>query len=198
MIFAGFEDIPKTRSQGSFFCPQCLVSCDYKEQISKLFFTINFVPIFPFSTEGSFVECQVCRATYEPEILNAEKEGTEFTPHVKRMVSEILKIVSVVDGRLDDREVVEIELLSSELLLEQPDKTLKMRIAERISTPAVLPVLNMLRRSRGCLNTVGKEKILIAAIRVAMADETLHDQEIAVIFRIGKALGINRLEVQRI
>ena len=93
---------------------------------------------------------------------------------------------------------MEIELLSSELLLEQPDKTLKMRIAERISTPAVLPVLNMLRRSRGCLNTVGKEKILIAAIRVAMADETLHDQEIAVIFRIGKALGINRLEVQRI
>lgn len=69
MIIYGYRNREVQEGSGNFHCPNCRAQRQYRRVKIKRYFTLFFIPLFPFSTLSEYVECMVCRRTYKPEIL---------------------------------------------------------------------------------------------------------------------------------
>src|SRR5205814_3225286 len=68
----------KVVSEGEFYCPQCRGFVSYHHIKIQQYFTLYFIPLFPTNTLGEYIECQQCRGTFQPAILElsaAQVEG---------------------------------------------------------------------------------------------------------------------------
>ena len=70
MIIWGTRGREIELTTGQFNCPKCDAIQPYKRKRVARYFTLFFIPLFPIQTLGEFVECQSCRQTYKPEVLN--------------------------------------------------------------------------------------------------------------------------------
>ena len=64
--------------QGRFHCPHCEGERNYQLMKVKNYFTFFFIPIFPFSDLGEYVECDTCKDTYKVEVLQETPEKILF------------------------------------------------------------------------------------------------------------------------
>jgi hypothetical protein len=71
MIVYGYRHKEIEQNTGIFQCPSCGEQRAYKRMKIVRYFTLFFIPLFPLGTTGEFVECQVCRRKYQPDILSA-------------------------------------------------------------------------------------------------------------------------------
>ena len=73
MIIYGYKNREIEQSAGSFHCSNCGVRRLYKHKKVVRYFTLFFIPLFPLGKLSEYVECQVCRRTYQyqPEFLSA-------------------------------------------------------------------------------------------------------------------------------
>ena len=60
--------------EGRFHCPQCEGERGYRLMKVKNYFTLFFIPIFPFSELGEYVECDTCKGTYKTGVLEETPE----------------------------------------------------------------------------------------------------------------------------
>ena len=81
-------------SSGEFFCPDCGTRHPYDLVEVKRWFTLYWIPLFPTSTLGQYVECGQCKATYneqvlqyDPEVQNARFEAA-FAIAAKRVMAK--------------------------------------------------------------------------------------------------------------
>lgn len=72
MIIFGTSNKMKTTGSGQFFCPNCRTIRAYERKQAKRYFSIYFIPLIPMGDAGEFVECQTCRLTFRPEILEVK------------------------------------------------------------------------------------------------------------------------------
>ncbi|MFZ5879129.1 MAG: zinc-ribbon domain-containing protein [Chloroflexota bacterium] len=70
MIIYGYRHKEIEQNTGVFQCPSCGEQRAYKRMKIARYFTLFFIPLFPLGTKGEFVECQVCRRKYQPDILS--------------------------------------------------------------------------------------------------------------------------------
>jgi len=72
MIIYGYKNREVEQSSGSFHCSTCGVRRLYKHKKVVRYFTLFFIPLFPLGKLSEYVECQVCRRTYQyqPELLS--------------------------------------------------------------------------------------------------------------------------------
>src|SRR6185436_3160723 len=72
MIIYGYKNREVEQSSGSFYCSTCGVRRLYKHKKVVRYFTLFFIPLFPLGKLSEYVECQVCRRTYQyqPELLS--------------------------------------------------------------------------------------------------------------------------------
>ncbi len=71
MILYGYRHKEIEQNTGVFQCPSCGDQRAFKRMKIVRYFTLFFIPLFPLGTTGEFVECQVCRRKYQPDILSA-------------------------------------------------------------------------------------------------------------------------------
>lgn len=73
MIIFGWKNRIKIIAQGVFRCPGCAGEPrnGTLKQV-KGWFTLFFIPIFPYADRGSFVQCNHCGNTYNPSVLDVE------------------------------------------------------------------------------------------------------------------------------
>ena len=68
----GTKDRRRVEARGQFICPKCGVERDYEVISRREWFTMFFIPIFPTANdEGKeyFVECRMCKRTYDTDVL---------------------------------------------------------------------------------------------------------------------------------
>jgi len=72
MIIYGYKNREVEQSSGSFHCSNCGARRLYKHKKIVRYFTLFFIPLFPLGTLSEYIECQVCRRTYQyqPEFLS--------------------------------------------------------------------------------------------------------------------------------
>lgn len=78
MIIYGHKSREIEVSSGQFHCPKCDDQRPYIHKQVARYFTLFFIPLFKTKTLGEYVECQVCRRAFKPEILGlASSVGSE-------------------------------------------------------------------------------------------------------------------------
>lgn len=56
-----------------FYCPNCQTEQPATRDVSKRYFTVFFIPIFPFRTLSERITCPTCLTRYHPDILLQQK-----------------------------------------------------------------------------------------------------------------------------
>ena len=70
MIIFGTRGVKTTKATGNFNCPQCEQKRDYRHRKVTQFFTLYFIPLIPLGSKGEYVECDHCKGTFIPRVLD--------------------------------------------------------------------------------------------------------------------------------
>lgn len=123
MIIFGTRAKYKTVGEGDFFCPHCQKERHYERKQVKNYFSLYFIPLIPIGGEdGEFIECQRCKRTYSPEVL-------EFKPTQPQ--SGVARTLNTIKARLESGYPV--EYVVRDLTAEGLDR----EIAENMVTMAI-------------------------------------------------------------
>lgn len=91
MIIFGTRPRSKTIDTGDFFCPHCQTTRTYERKEARPYFTLYFIPLFPIGKPYEFIECTVCRVTYQPEVLKVKRAPTtaSLATHVNNLKANL-------------------------------------------------------------------------------------------------------------
>lgn len=188
-IIFGTRGINSTIKQGDFMCPQCAVERPYKHKKVTRFFTLYFIPLIPLGKAGEFVECQHCRGTFVPRVLDYDpsKDKNEFQSQYETAMRHSMIMMMLADGHIDaDEKDTVLQIINkfghSDINMSQLDQL----IAEvESSNESVDKYLSKISPS---LNEHGKELIIKCALSVASADGNIDSSEMALIDVMGKSM----------
>ncbi len=96
-------------------CPEC--QSDLSLKSLKRWFTLFFIPIFPFNTVQTFYQCDKCKSSYKQSakeaLLESSKSQEEVAHEAKKLYAKGLTACMVhmagIDGHIDESEMKEIQ-----------------------------------------------------------------------------------------
>ncbi|MFT4551112.1 MAG: uncharacterized membrane protein YebE (DUF533 family) [Verrucomicrobiales bacterium] len=192
MIIWGSKGITGVIGNGQFHCPVCVVQTAYELKRVRRFFTLYFIPLFPISMLGEYVECSRCQGTFEPDILNydpaVETQQTEALFMIA--LKQIMIAVCLADGLIDDNEVTQIQAVYERLTgARVGEQDLREEIATISQHGASL--FDIVDRLVGQLNDHGKETAMRSAYLIAAADGHVDENEMRLIQGIAQRMGMS-------
>ncbi len=190
MLFIwGFKGRNKKMGEGEFFCPDCGSYHHYFLMIVKRWFTFYFIPIFPTSTLGEYVECQNCKATFNTRVLELDpkKDAEMFEAEFSLAAKRVMFKMALADGEIDESEIEQITQAFQSIAKREIDKN---DIAAELEAARddTRTVAEYMADISAQLNDTGKEQVLRAAIAVIKADGIIDDDELKELSELIKAL----------
>jgi hypothetical protein len=70
MIIYGTRGRESLIGTGQFFCPRCQSQQSFGHKRISRYFALYFIPLFPISTVGEYIECGACGGEFSMEVLN--------------------------------------------------------------------------------------------------------------------------------
>lgn len=193
MIIFGTRGVTLSKESGDFHCPTCCGVQPYKHKSVRRFFTLYFIPVIPLDRLGEYIQCQRCQGTFNPEVREFNPEvqrhqaRAEFADHVKR----VMILTALADGDPDESEGEAIREIYRKLgggPLD--DATLAREYGQ--ARQAVISAADYARRFADTLNEHGKELVVKAAIKVALADEPMNVTEEQILDDLAVALNMTQ------
>ncbi len=193
MIIFGTRGVKSTLKQGDFFCPQCDCSKSYKHKKVTKFFTLYFIPVIPLGQIGEFVECQTCRGTFVPKVLDYRKNtnSDKFLAEYEKAIKHSMVLIMLADGVIDENEMQTVlkifnKFSHHDITLPELEAYVQrvQRNPEDIST--------YLKQIAPSLNGHGKEILIKCAVSVAAADGHIDDSEVKLINQMAIALEMTK------
>ena len=199
MIFIfGSKGVTSTSGSGYFYCPQCGDQQPYEKKCVRRHATLFFVPTVAMGSGQEYVECQRCRGTFNPEVLDydPEAEEREFRAEFHTAILNVMILMMMADKKIDDSEVT----LIKEIFEKLTGVKLTFDIEGEISEVKVegWSLKSRLRDLSGRLNDHGKEMVVKAAFLVATADGVFDKRERATLSDIAKSLEISSAHLNAI
>jgi uncharacterized tellurite resistance protein B-like protein len=188
MIIFGTRGVKSTIKSGHFHCPQCNQTKPYRHRKVTLFFTLYFIPIIPLGNKGEYVECQECKGTFIPRVLNYNTINKEDSQAIYEIaIKHSMVLIMLADGVIDEKEKKQVQKVINQfsrnkLTLNQLDDYIRKVQFEKKDASTYL------KRIAGSLNEHGKEIIIKCALSVSAADGKIDDSELKVISKMAKAL----------
>ncbi len=189
MIIFGTRGVKTTMDQGDFTCPQCANNQAYKHKKVTNFFTLYFIPLIPLGKAGEFVECQACKGTFVPRVLEYKPElgANEFQSVYEQAMRHSMVLMMLADGEIDDNELdVVLQIINkfghNDMTMDQ----LQAYVSKVQSNPE--PIGTYLKKVTPSLNEHGKEVIIKCGLAVAGADGHIDDSEIAMIKEMAQTM----------
>jgi zinc-ribbon family len=75
MIIFGWRTRWKPVAHGRFHCARCGTDRNGAVRNARRWFTLFFIPVFPYRDLGSYVSCSFCHTTYDPSVLCASMKA---------------------------------------------------------------------------------------------------------------------------
>lgn len=72
MIVYGYKGKETEVGHGQFFCSICKKIRQYRKIRISRYFTLFFIPLFPYKTLAEYIECQGCFSGLKLEVLNPQ------------------------------------------------------------------------------------------------------------------------------
>ena len=182
----------KTIARGTFFCPREGGDREYEHKMARRWFTLFFIPLIPLKELGDFVECQSCRATYYPNVLEGTTTGDiedVTTTAIRHVVVAILRADGRVEGaeRQAGQSVVE-NFASHPYSVADLDADLADLDRAHLT--------DTLQELGAILNAHGRENVLTSAVYLAAADGHVDPRELEVAREIGRALTMSSAHIE--
>lgn len=186
MIIFGTRGVKSTMEEGTFHCPQCNVDKNYKHKKVTNFFTLYFIPLIPLGKVGEYVECQTCRGTFVPRVL--ELTGpTDFLSEYEKAIKHSLVLIMLADGEIDPKELTHVLLVINKFTKHPVSMdALKAYIDEVKNQPQ--DISTYLKSVAPQLNEHGKEILIKCALSVSASDGNVDRVELDLIVEMARAL----------
>jgi len=199
MIIFGTRGIKSTMEEGQFLCPQCASSQNYKHKKVTRFFTLYFIPLIPLGRAGEFVECQTCKGTFVPRVLDYKptSNNNEFQSQYEKAMRHSMILMMLADGRIDDEELNTVHKIINKFGHNDITRDELNRLVEEIEYKKE-PIQKYLSKITPSLNEHGKEIIIKCGLAVAAADGSIDDTEITLIHEMAKSMEMSSSHVKGI
>lgn len=192
-IVWGWRGRTKEIETGKCYCPECGDYRTYGLKEVKTWFTLYWIPLFPTSDQGQYVECSSCAGTFHKRILDfdpktsQEKFEAEFAVAAKRVMFKL----ALADGEVDESEIEQITQAFANIVNREVDAD---DIAAELEAAKSDPrsVAQFLAEVAPGLNDTGKERVLRSAISVALADDDLDESEVEQLHEVAVAMDMPR------
>jgi tellurite resistance protein len=197
MIIWGSKAITGKTGGGNFNCPMCAAPKPFEQKRVRRFFTLYFIPLFPTSTLGEYVECTGCQGTFEPAVLNYDPSVASQQTEAIFMVAvkQMMIAICLADGVVDDGEVAQIQTIYERLTgARVSEQDLREEIAEIASRGA--PLFDLIDHLIGQLNDHGRETAISSAYLIAAADGNVEESEMALLQEIAARMGMSPAHLQ--
>lgn len=199
MIIFGTRGVKSTKDRGNFNCPQCEQSTPYRHRKVTKFFTLYFIPVIPLGSAGEYVECEGCKGTFVPRVLEnapaTDKE--EFMAIYEKAIKHSMVLIMLADGVIDDNEKMQVlEIINkfthNDMSMYQLENYISrvQKEKEDVST--------YLKKIGASLNEHGKEVIIKCALSVAVADGNVEQSELDLIAMMGQAMEMSSSHIKGI
>ncbi len=193
IVIWGFKVLFKTIGEGQFHCPSCGVDRRFEHRRGRRWFTMFWIPIIPLKVAGDIVECSVCKKRYGESVLALPTSAETATSigFARRAIAAHMVAISDNTTVASEAAVAMMhESGMSDYDHSQLDIDRQTSDWERV-------------RSWGehlakTLSPAGAEAMLLAAARVAAADELITDAEREVINDLGAAFGLTPVHIDGI
>ena len=193
MIIWGSKAVTGTVvGSGQFHCPACATPRSFEQKRVRRFFTLYFLPLFPTSTLGQYVECRGCQGTFEPSVLSYDPAAEIQRAEALFMtaVKQIMIHLCLADGTIDQSELAQIQAVYEELTGSRlSEGSLREEIKAISQSPPTL--YSLIDQLNGQLNDTGKETAIRSAYLIAAADGHIDQSEMEMIQRVAHRLGIS-------
>jgi hypothetical protein len=106
MIVYGYKGKQIEVGRGQFFCSNCKKIRQYRKLRISRYFTLFFIPLFPYKTLAEYVECQGCFSGFKLEVLNSQNIDTsESEKPLERF--ELIGLWKEIFQKIDCKEIIE-------------------------------------------------------------------------------------------
>jgi DnaJ-domain-containing protein 1 len=192
MIIWGSRGVTSSIAKGSFHCPKCDQPRSYEHKKVRRFFTLYFIPLFPMANLGDYVECQTCKGTYKEAVLHYDPKAQQeaFRQEFDYALQRALVLTMLADGSAQEAELQTLATLSRSYggPTLGPQETKAMIAKATADTRSLAQHFGALAAQ---VNTEGKERLLEAAVRMAVSDGSLQPQELDTLATMARALGVS-------
>ena len=189
MIIFGTRGVTLTSEKGDFHCPQCASEQAYKYKKVRRFFTLYFIPIIPLDLLGEYVECQNCRGTFVPDVLDYDPnaEHDEFMAEYERAIRHSMVLMLLADGVIEEQEKITVLNIINQTGHHDMSMAQLEAYINKVQQEKQ-PVSTYLKTVAPGLNNHGKEMIIKCAYSVSMADGHMADEEFRLIQDMAKSM----------
>ena len=186
-------------TEGQFLCPQCANNQNYKHKKVTRFFTLYFIPLIPLGKAGEFVECQTCKGTFVPRVLDYSPSNSrnEFQSQYEKAMRHSMIMMMLADGHIDDEELIVVQKIINKFGHNDITKEELNKLIEDVQYKKE-PIQKYLSKITPSLNEHGKEIIIKCGLAVAAADGNIDDSEINLIQDMAKTMEMSSSHVKGI
>ena len=185
MIFIGTINLTRTRDEGNFLCPACGVSQGYRLRATRAWLTVYFIPTVPVSDHESFVQCDHCKANWDPSVLemdhlnHSEIEEEQFC--IEAVRSAVLVVLA--DNDITENEISTLQTISSHLMKRRVERDELGQLCSSAQQHRIEPVNYVLTASRHW-NQKQRVRALQAMFLAATADGALGELQLGVLAKM--------------
>ncbi len=107
MILIGTMNLTGTRDRGNFYCPTCALTQTYRLRARRPWLTLYFIPTVPVGGAELFVQCDKCRSTWDPSVLEMDQQSHEALKEDQFRDEAVRAALLVVlaDGHISKTEI---------------------------------------------------------------------------------------------
>lgn len=198
MILIGTMNLTGTRERGNFYCPGCALTQTYRLRARRPWLTLYFIPTIPIGNVELFVQCDQCRATWDPSVLEMDQRAHEALKE-EQFRDEAIRaalLVVLADGFISEAEIEAVQRIASHLLEREVDREelgWLSSTAEQSGIQAGNYVLSVSRR----WSTEQRTKALQAMFLAASAEGELGETRLNILARMREVLEMTEAEYQR-
>ena len=162
-------------------CPNCRGDLELSDL--KRWFTLYFIPIFPFSTIETLYKCKDCEKAYgldiKRAIVGSKKDRAKLEKEAKKLFATTLAAcmthMAKIDGHISKEEQAEIKSATKHFSGFKKDIEKTIDKVKRSKNDEI--VFNMLRDAAGILSAQGIMAIIAQVTRVLLADGRIDKAE---------------------
>jgi hypothetical protein len=202
VIIWGWRARTHSLATGEFYCPHCSAKQAYDHQKLRRWFTLYFIPLIPLEALGEHITCKQCRKAWELSVLDLdpEKQQAEQLRRISADWYVALAAIASTTGTTDTHvaDSVVADIASATGLQFQASDFVNSAAANRQKGVTYADALANLGTLAQDLSNSGKERFLTCVLKVLRMTTNCGPEEIALVRKLGLALGISESHVKGI
>jgi len=177
---------------GTFTCPGCNSTQVYALKQITNFMAIFNVPVIRSEDEKPYIECQNCKSTYIPRVLDYDPvtRDQKFIKLYQEALTRSLALIVLTDeSQSSQKKMMMLSMIKKfgnhELQMHDLELILKREVGSEDTA------FEKLRKLKPQLNRNGRNLLLKCTLSVAMIDGNLTDFELVIITKLAEILGVS-------